>query len=63
MNNRGDIFMLEINPNCGVFNGIDDPACADGASSCYGEDVFYCHEEGLFDVAFLGWGCIRQQPS
>jgi D-Ala-D-Ala ligase-like protein len=29
MNADGEIFMLEVNPNCGVFDEIDDPACAD----------------------------------
>jgi D-alanine-D-alanine ligase len=29
MNSDGEIFMLEVNPNCGVFDEIDDPACAD----------------------------------
>jgi D-alanine-D-alanine ligase len=29
MNEAGELFMLEVNPNCGIFDEIDDPACAD----------------------------------
>jgi D-alanine-D-alanine ligase len=29
MNADGEIFMIEINPSCGVFDDPNDPACAD----------------------------------
>ena len=29
MNDKGEIFMLEINPNCGVFYPLEDPGSAD----------------------------------
>jgi hypothetical protein len=29
MNHEGEIFMIEINPSCGVFDDPGDPACAD----------------------------------
>jgi D-alanine-D-alanine ligase len=29
MNAEGEIFMIEINPSCGVFDDPNDPACAD----------------------------------
>jgi D-alanine-D-alanine ligase len=29
MNEKGEIFMIEVNPNCGVFDDPNDPACAD----------------------------------
>jgi D-alanine-D-alanine ligase len=29
MDKNGNIYMLEINPNCGIFDDPKDPACAD----------------------------------